>query len=132
MREWSEDESEVDARNTELGPFYTMAEANLVAAKSIQKPGITNKDGTFRPGAWSYNYTKDDQGMESHTASFGGGSITASVSRNVVPPNQETTLPARAFTLPRVVYLVLLQLLPPSASDDLFGDLSVNAATSLC
>ena len=70
-REWLTNQNESDAPVQVLGPYYTMAEANAVAAESVKKPTQENCTRIFRPGAWSYNYSKDDQGMETHAAGSG-------------------------------------------------------------
>lgn len=70
-REWLTNQNESDAPMQVLGPYYTMAEANAVAAASVKKPTQENSTKIFRPGAWSYNYTKDDHGMETHAAGSG-------------------------------------------------------------
>ena len=68
MREWLTNQNESDAPVEVLGPYYTMAEANAVAAASVKKPTQENSTRIFRPGAWSYNYSKEDHGMETHAA----------------------------------------------------------------
>lgn len=132
LREWLIDEPEAEARLTELGPWHTMAEANVVAAESIQKPSEDNARMIFRPGAWSYNFNRDEVGMETHIAGSGGGFIEASVSRNIAPANQDATLPLNVFTIPRVVYLAMLQrsLVPVPIEDDLFEDSSIGVCTN--
>lgn len=124
VREWLIDESEDDARVAEHGPFYTKAEANAVAADSVQKSSSDNTKRIFSPGAWSYNYSKGDEGMEMHTANSCGGSIEASVSRSIKAPDHRAILPFHAFTIPRVVYLAMSQHVPVLAPNevDLFGD----------
>ena len=132
VREWLTDESEVDARLTELGPWHTMAEANAAAAESVRKPSEDNAREIFRPGAWSYNFNRDEDGMETHITGMAGGFIEASVSRNITPPNQYAKLPSNAFTIPRVVYLAILQrtsVLVPT-EDDLFEDSSTRTSTT--
>ena len=132
VREWLNDEPEVEARLTELGPWHTMAEANAVAAESVQKPSEDNATVIFQPGAWSYNFNRDEDGMETHIAGSVGGVMEASVSRNIAPADPHTTLPLNAFTIPRVVYLAMLQLtpVPVSVEDDLFGDSTISTATA--
>ena len=70
-REWLTNQNESDAPIQVLGPYYTMAEANAVAAANVKKPTQENSTRIFRPGAWSYNFTKDDHGMETHAAGSG-------------------------------------------------------------
>ena len=132
VREWLIDESETEARFTELGPWHTMAEANAVAAESVQKPSADIPTVIFRPGAWSYSFNRDEHGMETHTAGLGGGFVEASVSRNIAPPNQYAMLPLNVFTIPRVVYLAMSQRLsvPVPSGDDLFGDSSIGTRTT--
>ena len=132
LREWLADEPEVEARSTELGPWHTMAEANAVAAESVQKPSEDNATLIFRPGAWSYSFNRDENGMETHGAESVGGYIEASVSRNIAPVDPYATLPLNAFTIHRVVYLATLQrtTVPVSVEDDLFGDSMSSAATA--
>ena len=131
LRQWLIDEPEAEARLTELGPWHTMAEANAVAAECIQKPSEDN--AIFRPGAWSYNFNRDEDGMETHIAGSGGGFIETSVNRNIAPANQYATLPLNVFTIPRVVYLAMLQrsLVSVPIEDDLFEDSSMNTNPDL-
>lgn len=123
IREWLTDESEADARLVQFGPFFTLAEANKVAENSVQRPSENNRDVIFRPGAWSYNYGQDDKGMQTHAVGSGGGSIEASVSRNVTPPDQLTLLPSNAFSIPLVLYLAKFQptQVPMLNEDDFSG-----------
>lgn len=132
VREWLTDESEADARLTQFGPFLTLAEANAVAANSVQRPSENNRDVIFRPGAWSYNCSTDDKGMQTHAVGFRGGSIEASVSRNITPPNQLTRLPSNAFSIPLVLYLAKFQLIqvPMLNKEDLFGDSPARSSTT--
>ena len=132
IREWLIDESETEARLTELGPWHTMAEANAVAAERVQKPSADNPTVIFRPGAWSYSFNKDEYGMETHTAGLGGGFVEASVSCDIAPANKYAMLPLKFFTIPKVVYLAMLQRLsvPVPLGDDLFEDSSTGTCTT--
>ena len=132
LREWLTSEPEVEARLTELGPWHTVAEANAVAAESVQKPSEDNVAEIFRPGAWSYNFNRDENGMETHIAGSDGGYIEALVSRNIAPTHQHAILPLNAFTIPRAIYLVKLQRMPVPVriEDDLFEDSSAGTATT--
>ena len=67
-REWLANQNESDAPIQVLGPYYTMGEANAVAAVNVQKPTQENSTRIFHSGAWSYNFAKDDHGMETHAA----------------------------------------------------------------
>ena len=124
IRKWLTDESEADARLIQFGPFFTLAEANKVAANSVQRPSDFNRDVLFRPGAWSYNYSTDDKGMQIHAAGSGNGSIEASVSRNIMPADQRKILPSKAFSIPLVLYLAKFQptKVPTLNEDDVAGD----------
>ncbi|KAL8795308.1 MAG: hypothetical protein Q9195_002178 [Heterodermia aff. obscurata] len=131
IREWLADESEVEARLTELGPWHTKVEANAVAAERVQKPSEDNTTAIFQPGAWSYNFNRDQDGMETHIAGLGGGFVEASVSRNIAPANQYAKLQPDIFTIPRVVYLAMLQRtsVPVTVEDDLFEDSAIGTST---
>ena len=124
IREWLTGESEADARLIQFGPFFTLAEANKVAENSVQRPSENSRDVIFRPGAWSYNYSQDDKGMQIHAVGSGGGSIEASVSRNITPPEQLTLLPSNAFSIPLVLYLAKSQptQVPMLNEDDVSGE----------
>ena len=96
------------ARTAAFGPFYTIAEANAVAANEARCPSEELAKVVFRPGAWSYSFDKDELGMETHIASGKGGTVYAWVTRNIAPPEQKISIPLRAFTTPAWVYVALV------------------------
>ena len=96
------------ARTTAFGPFYTIAEANTIAANEARRPSEELANVVFRPGAWSYSFDKDESGMETHTASGKGGTIHAWVTRDIAPPEQNISIPLHAFTTPAWVYFALV------------------------
>ena len=96
------------ALTTAFGPFYTIVEANVVAANEARCPSEELAKVVFRPGAWSYSFDKDELGMETHTASGKGGTIHSWVTRDIAPPDQNISIPLHAFTTPAWVYMALV------------------------
>lgn len=64
-REWLE--TEEDAIEASLGPFFTMTEANTVAKAEVQLPQIDGFE-KIRSNGWSYFYQQDENGMQTHVA----------------------------------------------------------------
>lgn len=105
-------------RRTLLGPYHTLAEANIVAATNTQRPSEEDTISTIGRGAWSYKYAKDDAGMESHTACGKGGSIQAWVSREIVYPEKDIGIPKNAFTTPSWMYIAIIASSKPTEADN--------------
>ena len=77
-REWLE--TEEDALESSIGPYYTLKEANAVAKVEVQYPQIDAFEGIQSKG-WSYYYGQDEHGMETHLATVLGINIEAVVHR---------------------------------------------------
>lgn len=111
-REWLE--TEEDAIESSLGPYHTMNEANAVARAEVQSPQIDGFEGVSSSG-WSYFYSQDKYGMQSHRATVLEINIEAVVHRELAPPNQQVAIPTSAFIVsPRVYIVHELQWLPSS------------------
>lgn len=112
-----EGQPENEARTTGFGPYYTIAEANAVAATKARQPNEANATAMFRSGAWSYSYGKDDVGMESHRVSGEGGTIEAWVTREVASSELKIGIPLTAFTTPAWMYIAMISLSKQTATD---------------
>ena len=77
-REWLE--TEEDAVESSIGPYYTLSEANSVARAEVQCPQIDGFEGIESKG-WSYLYREDERGMQMHKATVLGISIETAVHR---------------------------------------------------
>ncbi len=64
-REWLD--TEEDAIESSMGPFYTLNEANTVAKAEVQCPQLDGFEGIQSKG-WSYYYRQDEHGMQMHMA----------------------------------------------------------------
>jgi len=113
-----EGQNENQARTTASGPYYTVAEANAVAATKARQPNDADAIAVFRPGAWSYSYDKDDAGMETHRASGKGGTIHAWVTREIASPDENIGIPLTAFTTPSWMYIAMCSSSKHYATDD--------------
>ena len=81
-REWLE--TEEDAVETSIGPYYTLNEANAVAKAEVQYPQ-TDGFGGVEPRGWSYYYHEDENGIQTHLATVLDISIEAVVHRGKLP-----------------------------------------------
>lgn len=108
---------ENQARTTGSGPYYTVAEANAVAAIKARQPNDADAIAVFRPGAWSYSYDKDDAGMETHRASGKGGTIEAWVTREIAPSEEKIGIRLTAFTTPSWMYIAMISSSKQFATD---------------
>jgi hypothetical protein len=113
-----EGQHENQARTTGSGPYYTVAEANAVAAIKARQPNDADAMAIFRPGAWSYSYEKDDAGMETHRASGTGGTIQAWVTREIASSEENIGIPVTAFTTPSWMYIAMISSSKQFATDD--------------
>lgn len=110
-------ESDSHARTIVFGPYYTLAEANAIAAKKARLPDLDYGNIIFRPGAWSYSYDKDDTGMETHVYTGKMGTITTWVSRSIAPPEEKIGIPLKAFTTPAWMYIAMASSRNESATE---------------
>lgn len=109
-REWLE--TEEDAVESSMGPYYTLNEANAIAKAEVQSPQIDGFEGVQSKG-WSYFYKQDEHGMQTHMATVLEVNIEVVVHRELAPPNQQAAIPKSAFILaPRVYIVHELQWLP--------------------
>ncbi|KAL8829979.1 MAG: hypothetical protein Q9191_001704 [Dirinaria sp. TL-2023a] len=99
---------EFDGCRTSFGPYYTIGEANTVAAQKVRQQDPENASVIFNSGGWSYNYEKDQTGTEQHTLQSAGGSIQTWVSRSIAPPNEGIGVPLKAFTTPAWLYVAMV------------------------
>ena len=113
-----EGQHENQARTTGSGPYYTVAEANAVAAIKARQPNDADAMAIFRPGAWSYSYEKDDAGMETHRASGAGGKIQAWVTREIASSEENIGIPLTAFTTPSWMYIAMCSSSKRTATGD--------------
>lgn len=74
------EEDAVDAIEQTLGPFHTMAEANVVASKEIY-PSEVGENVEPNLTGWSYGYKQDADGLQTHSAEVAGVHIEAVVYR---------------------------------------------------
>ena len=77
-REWLE--TEEDAVESSMGPYYTLDEANAVAKAEVNRPQIDGFENIHSDG-WSYYYKQDGNGMQLHMATVLGINIEAAVHR---------------------------------------------------
>ena len=77
-REWLE--TEEDAIESSMGPYYTLDEANAVAKAEVNRPQIDGFEKIHSNG-WSYYYRQDGNGMQLHMATVLGINIEAAVHR---------------------------------------------------
>ena len=77
-REWLE--TEEDAIESSMGPYYTLDEANAVAKAEVNRPQIDGFENIHSDG-WSYYYRQDGNGMQLHMATVLGINIEAAVHR---------------------------------------------------
>ena len=77
-REWLE--TEEDAIESNMGPYYTLNEANAVAKAEVQCPQTDEFEGIPSQG-WSYYYRQDEHGMQMHMATVLEINIEAAVHR---------------------------------------------------
>ena len=77
-REWLE--TEEDAIESSMGPYYTLDEANAVAKAEVHRSQIDGFDDIHSDG-WSYYYRQDGNGMQLHKATVLGITIEAAVHR---------------------------------------------------
>ncbi len=77
-REWLD--TEEDAIESSMGPFYTLNEANAVAKAEVQCPQIDGFEG-IQSKSWSYYYRQDEHGMQMHMATVLEINIEAVVHR---------------------------------------------------
>ena len=77
-REWLE--TEEDAIESSMGPYYTLDEANAVAKAEVNRPQTDGFEG-IHPDGWSYYYRQDGDGMQLHMATVQGINIEAVVHR---------------------------------------------------
>ena len=113
-----EGQDEEQARTEEFGPYYTVAEANAIAANKVRQGNQENANAVFRPGAWSFKYEKDDAAMESHSVFGQGGTIQTRVTRTIAPPEQDVGIPLNAFTTPAWMYIAMASSGKPTATDN--------------
>ena len=78
-REWLE--TEEDAIESSMGPYYTLDEANAVAKAEVNRPQIDGFEDIHSDG-WSYYYRQDGNGMQLHMATVLGINIEAVVHRS--------------------------------------------------
>ena len=78
-REWLE--TEEDAIESSMGPYYTLDEANAVAKAEVNRPQIDGFEDIHSDG-WSYYYRQDGDGMQLHMATVLGINIEAVVHRS--------------------------------------------------
>ena len=78
-REWLE--TEEDAIESSMGPYYTLDEANAVAKAEVNRPQIDGFEDIHSNG-WSYYYRQDGDGMQLHMATVLGINIEAVVHRS--------------------------------------------------
>ena len=78
-REWLE--TEEDAFESSMGPYYTLDEANAVAKAEVNRPQIDGFKDIHSDG-WSYYYRQDGNGMQLHMATVLGINIEAVVHRS--------------------------------------------------
>lgn len=111
-REWLE--TEEDAIESDMGPYYTMNEANSVAEAEVKSPQIDEFEGIQSQG-WSYYYRQDEHGMQMHMATVLGINIETTVHRELAPAKERVSIPKSAFVVAPRVYLVHeLQWIPTS------------------
>ena len=96
------------ARTVTFGPCYTIAEANAIASIKVRQPSKEHTTTLFRPGAWSYQYSKDESGMESHIACGKGGVIQTWVTREIAVPEESIGIPIKAFMTPAWIYIAMI------------------------
>ena len=77
-REWLE--TEEDAIESSMGPYFTLDEANAVAKAEVNRPQIDGFEVIHSDG-WSYYYRQDANGMQLHMATVLGVNIEAAVHR---------------------------------------------------
>ena len=77
-REWLE--TEEDAIESSMGPYFTLDEANAVAKTEVNRPQIDGFEDIHSDG-WSYYYRQDGNGMQLHMATVLGINIEAVVHR---------------------------------------------------
>lgn len=75
----------VEATERTLGPFHTVAEANVVAIKEIY-PTRNESEGQLTLTGWSYSCKHDADGLQTHNAEVAGLHIETLVSRGTFPP----------------------------------------------
>ena len=78
-REWVE--TEEDAIESSMGPYYTLDEANAVAKAEVNRPQIDGFEDIHSDG-WSYYYREDGNGMQLHMATVLGINIETVVHRS--------------------------------------------------
>lgn len=82
-REWlTEDlEGEANARIQALGPYYTLQEANTIAAREIRHPIQHGTTHGIPTSAWDYGFRQDCNGLQTQLAEAMGVHIEAEVQR---------------------------------------------------
>lgn len=123
---------EIDGHLTSYGPYYTIEEANTVAAQKVRQHDPGNASMVFKRGGWSYNYEKDEIGTEHHTLGSRGGSIQTWVSRSIAPPSEGVGIPLKAFRIPSWLYAAMISFSTPllSSADHSVADLAALAPNS--
>ena len=89
---WGNGLPEDRASTQNMGPYHTLAEANAVASNEVKYLDHLEKAFEPQPGGhrpklgWSYNYTEDDHGMQTHTMIVRGFHTEAAVHRGMLQP----------------------------------------------
>ena len=70
-----------DAIERKYGPYWTLEEANMMAAEEIQIRDLSPPPGPHSRG-WNLQFRKDENGLDSHTVEVQGTTITTTVTRS--------------------------------------------------
>ena len=95
LSNWGAGLSEAKAIKKCFGPFYTVAEANIAAAVEVKFPlerlenmagsGFDDSYPLYLKTGWSYNFSQNEHGMQTHRLSVGGLHAEAVVQRGASP-----------------------------------------------
>ena len=149
---WGMGLAEEKAAQKIFGPYFSLEEANLVAAHEVQLPITSYKsavnielegseENKIQNPGWSYGYEEDKDDMQTHTMIIKGMHAKAIVQRGTTPRVGDAAIskplitadistnpknppiPISAFRTPPTIYSVnTLVRYHPSPADDLFGD----------